>query len=124
MEGRFKTSTSEYDDETLTRPISEVEERTLKPVSEESKVVLWEDDNDTGGPILETVRTEVRRAIFDMHKDLKDVMQKSDSEVIVDSTFSDVAPDLEISQAVELVKDFKEEFTKELEEVVLLCQGY
>ncbi|XP_074312880.1 uncharacterized protein LOC141648252 isoform X2 [Silene latifolia] len=72
MEGRFKTSTSEYDDETLTRPISEVEERTLKPVSEESKVVLWEDDNDTGGPILETVRTEVRRAIFDMHKDLKD----------------------------------------------------
>ncbi|XP_074312359.1 uncharacterized protein LOC141647889 isoform X1 [Silene latifolia] len=108
--------TSEYDDETLTRPISEVEERTFKPVSEESKAVLWEDDNDTGGAILETVRTEVRRAIFDMHKDLKDAMQKSDSEVIADSMFSDVAPDLEISQALELVKDFKEEFTKELEE--------
>ncbi|XP_074312360.1 uncharacterized protein LOC141647889 isoform X2 [Silene latifolia] len=69
--------TSEYDDETLTRPISEVEERTFKPVSEESKAVLWEDDNDTGGAILETVRTEVRRAIFDMHKDLKDCEERT-----------------------------------------------
>ncbi|KAH9618192.1 hypothetical protein KSS87_003095 [Heliosperma pusillum] len=108
--------TSQYDDGTSTRLISEVEERTLKPVSEESGVVFWEDDNDTGVASLETVHTKVRRAMSDMHKDLKDAMQKSDSEVITDYMFSDVVPDLENSEAMELVKDFKEEFTKELVE--------
>ncbi|KAK9735061.1 hypothetical protein RND81_04G180900 [Saponaria officinalis] len=108
------SSTPDCNSETSTRPsVSEVEERTLKPVSEERKVIHWEGNNGAGGAILETVRTEVRRAISDMHKDLKDAMLRSDSDITTDSMFSDVAPD---PNALDLVSDFREEFTRELEE--------
>ncbi|KAL9224908.1 hypothetical protein vseg_000889 [Gypsophila vaccaria] len=103
--------------ETSTRPsILEVEERTLKPVSEQIKVIHWEDTDGAEGAILETVRTEVRRAISDIHKDLKDAILRSDSDIISGSIYSNIAPEASNANTVELVSDFREEFTRELEE--------
>ncbi|XP_021773406.1 uncharacterized protein LOC110737361 isoform X2 [Chenopodium quinoa] len=104
-----------WDDEKSTTSISEAEEKTINAVSEE-KITPLKDNSGTTGGILETVRSEVRRAISNLESDLKLVKLRSDSDVIDSYINSDVLHELEDPNAVELVEDFREEFARELEE--------
>ncbi|XP_057538907.1 uncharacterized protein LOC130817298 isoform X2 [Amaranthus tricolor] len=106
---------SHWGDARSTSFISKAEERIIKPVSEERLYSLKDNIGTTNG-ILETVRSEVRQAISDMQNDLKIAMLRGSSDVTHPSIVSDLSPELEDTNTVELVRDFREEFARELEQ--------
>ncbi|KAL2942976.1 Glucocorticoid modulatory element-binding protein 2 [Bienertia sinuspersici] len=105
-----------WDDGISTSYFSEAEEKTIKPVSEETKTITFKNNNGTTGEILETVRSEVRQVISDMQNNFKHAMLRSNSDAIHNSIISDFAPESENSNTFGLVQDFREEFERELEE--------
>ncbi|XP_057538908.1 uncharacterized protein LOC130817298 isoform X3 [Amaranthus tricolor] len=118
--GHYKNSESgsqisHWGDARSTSFISKAEERIIKPVSEERLYSLKDNIGTTNG-ILETVRSEVRQAISDMQNDLKIAMLRGSSDVTHPSIVSDLSPELEDTNTVELVRDFREEFARELEQ--------
>ncbi|CAO2833080.1 unnamed protein product [Amaranthus hypochondriacus] len=106
---------SHWGDARSTSFISEAEERIIKPVSEEM-LYSFRDNIGTTNGILETVRSEVRQAISDMQNDLKIAVRRGSSDVTHPSIVSDLSPELEETNTVELVRDFREEFARELEQ--------
>ncbi|KAM7264004.1 hypothetical protein ACFE04_001687 [Oxalis oulophora] len=97
--------------------LSEVEEKTIKAVSEQIKSFHRDDfggDVSNGG-IYETVRSEVRRAIAEIQSDREIAIRRS-SPSIATASVTDIPPELVNPGAVELVQDIRREYASKLEE--------
>ncbi|KAK9283978.1 hypothetical protein L1049_012236 [Liquidambar formosana] len=94
---------------------SEAEEKTIKAVFEQMKGDNLRGDTATSG-IYETVRSEVRRAISDIHDDLESAIRRNSATDIANIKDADIPPDLVNAGGVELVLDIRREYAKELEQ--------
>ncbi|XP_004308180.1 PREDICTED: uncharacterized protein LOC101298171 isoform X2 [Fragaria vesca subsp. vesca] len=74
------------------------------------------EDDTTSSNIYETVRSEVRRAISEIQKDLESAMRRGSTPTLATSDISDIPPDLVNPSAVELVLDIRREYAKKLEQ--------
>ncbi|KAF7836297.1 uncharacterized protein G2W53_011156 [Senna tora] len=90
------------------------EEKTIKAVCEQMKSI--QADPLEASDIYETVRSEVRRAIFEIQNDLESAIRRSNATAIAVTNVADIPPDLVNPGAVELVLDIRREYSKKLEE--------
>ncbi|XP_054810844.1 uncharacterized protein LOC129312323 [Prosopis cineraria] len=90
------------------------EEKTIKAVCEQMKSAP--PDILEASDIYETVRSEVRHAIFEIQNDLESAIRSSNATAMSIITAADIPPDLVNPGAVELVLDVRRKYAKKLEE--------
>lgn len=109
---------SNLEDGLSTESISEAEEKTIKAVYEQMKSSQGNcscGDTSSSG-IYETVRSEVRRAISDIQKDLETVMQRNSAAFTATTKVADIPSDLVKPGAVEVVLDIRKDYSRKLEQ--------
>ncbi|KAI9107500.1 hypothetical protein K1719_021537 [Acacia pycnantha] len=94
--------------------VCDSEEKTIKTVCEQMKPVT--PDMLEASDIYETVRSEVRCAIFEIQNDLENAIQRSNTIAVAITNVADIPPDLVNPGAVELVLEIRREYSKKLEE--------
>ncbi|KAH7547691.1 hypothetical protein JRO89_XS14G0003100 [Xanthoceras sorbifolium] len=134
---------------TLTSSSAEAEEKTIKAVCEQMKTFQGDNLESDASGIYETVRSEVRRAISDIQKDLQScddvlvdlpvtlyngfyleldlihsAMGRNNTAAIASASLTDISPDLISPAAVELVLDIRREYAEKLKQVnVKICHA-
>ncbi|KAL5735242.1 hypothetical protein ACOSP7_033103 [Xanthoceras sorbifolium] len=101
---------------TLTSSSAEAEEKTIKAVCEQMKTFQGDNLESDASGIYETVRSEVRRAISDIQKDLQSAMGRNNTAAIASASLTDISPDLVSPAAVELVLDIRREYAEKLKQ--------
>ncbi|KAK4252859.1 hypothetical protein QN277_011001 [Acacia crassicarpa] len=94
--------------------VCDSEEKTIKTVCEQMKPVTL--DMLEASDIYETVRSEVRCAIFEIQNDLENAIRRSNTIAVANTNVADIPPDLVNPGAVELVLEIRREYSKKLEE--------
>ncbi|KAF8398089.1 hypothetical protein HHK36_017015 [Tetracentron sinense] len=129
--------TPNWEDGISASSFSEAEEKTVKAVFEQMKIVMvrcpdnafsalyslsqpFQSDHPAGdtstGGIFETVRSEVRRAISEIRNDLESAIRRKNPTIITAANVADIPPELVNPDAVELVSDIRREYARKLEQ--------
>ncbi|KAL0429493.1 UNVERIFIED_CONTAM: hypothetical protein Sradi_0575300 [Sesamum radiatum] len=97
--------------------LSEAEEKTIKAVCEDLKLMGEKRGGDMPpGEIYATVRSEVRRAISDIQNDLESACRRNNANTVAASSVAVMASDLVNPEPVELISDIRREYAIKLEE--------
>lgn len=105
-----------WEDAESTGPLTEAEEKTIKAVCEQMKGDYVDGVVSPSNGIYETVRSEIRRAIFDVQNDLESAIRRNNTSAITTTSVADIPPDLVNPGAVEIVSDIRKEYAKKLKE--------
>lgn len=97
--------------------LSEAEEKTIKAVCEDLKLMGEKRGGDMPpGEIYATVRSEVRRAISDIQNDLESACQRNKANIVGATSVAVMPSDLVNPEPVELISDIRREYAIKLEE--------
>ncbi|XP_031474210.1 uncharacterized protein LOC116246459 [Nymphaea colorata] len=108
--------TSDSEESVSAIPYSHAEEKTIKAVFEQMKT--FQHDHPTGDAgalgIHETVRSEVRRAVFEVRQDLENAIWRNPN--LYASDIANAASKLVSPDGVELVSDIRKDYSAKLAE--------
>ncbi|CAN6443146.1 unnamed protein product [Victoria cruziana] len=106
--------TSDSEESLSAVPYSHAEEKTIKAVFEQMKSFQHDHPSGDAGAtgIHETVRSEVRRAVFEVRQDLENAIRRNPD--LYASDIANKAPELVNPDGVELVSDIRKDYAAKL----------